>query len=445
MKARSFLLSGSGMLGSQMISLLSLPFLTRLFEPAAYAQWAIVQAVVLFIGAIASFRYDLAIVVERDDETASALFWLATLSGFLVAFFTALGLTILNVTDIYQENWVTDGRALLLALVWIVCAAITPASMGWCLRSGRFIVMSATQITIAATTLAVQALGGLMGGGNASWIWLLLGSTMGQAAGLAVLSTQFTSKSSRPRSIGHVWGSMTSAGRLHFNFVKFSLPFTVFGAMRDRLPLFVVSAWATSRDVGLYSQSWRLSNTPAGLTGAVIRPVLFHASAADGLATLESTINKILLLLILTGVPLVAIVIAFPTEILGWLLGERWRDIGPVIAPLLIPAFVFSISNWMDRLLDSTGRQDLNLITEIISAVTSVLALLAALAFGLGIHAAVALQSLVLTLNYIGFIFLVYNVAGYQRKILGFLLLTSICLFGFTYVAATGTAHWIVG
>ncbi|WP_158001992.1 oligosaccharide flippase family protein [Pseudorhizobium pelagicum] len=419
-----------------MISLLSLPFLTRLFEPVAYAQWAVVQAIVLFIGAVASLRYDLAIVVERDDAMASALFWLATLSGSSIALVTATVLIGFNVTEIFSQDWIADGQTLLIALSWILAAAISPALMGWCLRTGRFAVISATQISIAATTLVIQAAGGLWSADSASWKWLLVGSTIGQVAGLAVLSAQFIGRDNRPEALASARRNIVGAGRHHFKFVKYSLPFTIFGAMRDRLPLFVVGAWTSSRDLGLYSQAWRLSSVPAGLTGAVIRPVLFHTSAAEGLASLETALNRILLLLIVTGVPLLAIVMGFPSEILGWLLGDRWSEIGPIIAPLLVPAFVFSISNWMDRLLDSTGRQDLNLITEIISGVTSVGALLATLALGLGLHTAVAAQSAVLTLNYLAFIYLVYSVAGYRRATLGLLLLSAITLFGITFFAA---------
>ena len=441
MKVKSFLVSGSGMLGSQMISLLSLPLLTRLFEPAAYAQWAIVQAIVLFVGAIASLRYDLAIVVEREDDMASALFWLAALAGCCVALLTAVVLVLIGFIGSPDQEWLSNTQTLVISLFWVLTATISPAFTGWCLRKGRFAIMSATQISIAATTLAVQAGGGLWSGGNASWRWLLVGSAAGQAVGLIVLTAQFIKPEYRPSALKAVGRKIGSAGRRHFKFVKFSLPFTVFGAVRDRLPLFVTGAWVSQRELGLYSQAWRLSNVPAGLTGAVIRPVLFHASAETGLASLETTINRILLLLILAGVPLLAAVMAFPSEVLGWVLGARWREIGPIIAPLLVPAFIFSISNWMDRLLDSTGRQDLNLTTEIVSGVTSVAALVVVLSLGGGLHAAVAAQSAVLSLNYLALIYVVYKVAGYDRRKLLLLLLTGLIIYALCFLTAVAVSH----
>lgn len=429
MRVKSFLISGSGMLGAQMIALFSLPFLTRLYEPSAYAQWAIVQAVVLFIGAVASLRYDLAIVVERDHETASALFWIAVLAGAMIAFLSAAVLLLIDSAGLSQQVWIKDEVSLLTTIVWILSAAISPALMGWCLRGGRFALMATTQITIATVTLSVQTAGGIFSGDSADWRWLLIGSTTGQVIGLLAVTIQFSQRNGRPTSFETARYSLIASARKHIDFVKFSLPFTVFGGVRDRLPLFIVGNWASARDMGLYSQAWRLSNVPAALTGAVVRPVLFQASSTDGLASLEETINRILLLQVAAGTPLLAVVMVYPTEILGWVLGESWKEIGTIIAPLLVPAFVFSISNWMDRLLDSAGRQDLNLTTEIVSGVTSVAALAITFSLGLGIHAAVAVQSMVLTLNYVFFIYLVYTVAGYNRMRLASMLVMAIAIF----------------
>lgn len=436
MRVKSFLISGSGMLGAQMIALLSLPFLTRLYEPSAYAQWAIVQAVVLFIGAVASLRYDLAIVVERDHETASALFWIAAIAGSVISLLTAAILLLINRAGFSQQAWINDEISLPTTVIWIVSAAIAPALIGWCLRDGRFTLIAASQITIAAVTLSVQATGGMLSSDTTDWRWLLIGSTTGQVIGLLVVSIQFLNGGSRPANLRTASHGLIAAARKHVDFVKYSLPFTVFGGVRDRLPLFIVGHWASVRETGLYSQAWRLSNVPAALTGAVVRPVLFQASASDGLASLELIINRILLLQILAGVPLLAVVVSYPTEILGWVLGDRWKDIGTIIAPLLVPAFVFSISNWMDRLLDSVGRQDLNLKTEIVSGVTSAATLAIWFFLDLGIHAAVAAQSIVLTLNYVFFIYLVYTVAEYNRMRLVSLTLLAIAVFAVFYSVA---------
>lgn len=421
------------MLGAQMIALLSLPFLTRLYEPSAYAQWAIVQAVVLFVGAVASLRYDLAIVVERDHRMASALFWLAAIAGSIIALLAAALLLIVDGAGLSQQVWISDDVSSPTTIVWIFSAALSPALMGWCLRGGRFALIAATQITIAAVTLSVQAIGGILSSQGPDWTWLLIGSTAGQAIGLLVVGFQFLKREGRPAGLDTARHDMIAAAKKHVNFVKYSLPFTVFGGIRDRLPLFIVGNWASFRDTGLYSQAWRLSNVPAALTGAVLRPVLFQASATDGLASLELAINRTLLLLIATGVPVLAIVMTYPTEILGWLLGDSWNEIGTILAPLLVPAFVFSISNWMDRLLDSAGRQDLNLTTEIISGVTSVAALATTFYLDLGIRAAVAAQSMVLTLNYVFFIYLVYTVAGYNRMRLTWLFVMAIAIFAITF------------
>jgi hypothetical protein len=69
------------------------------------------------------------------------------------------------------------------------------------------------------------------------------------------------------------------------------------------------------------------------------------------------------------------------------------------------------------------------------------LALLAAFYLGLGIHAAVVVQSLVLTINYAAFICIVYKVAGYRLGILGLLVIIALMLFGLTFVAAIALSN----
>jgi O-antigen/teichoic acid export membrane protein len=215
----------------------------------------------------------------------------------------------------------------------------------------------------------------------------------------------------------------------HRRFVQFSLPYTLLGAIRDRLPVFILANWTTSHNLGLYSQAWRLSSVPAGLTGSTIRPVLFHSAVERGVGALETQISQILTMLVAAGAPLLAILTMRYDAIFGLLLGEGWRPIGPYIAALGFPFFALALSNWMDRLLDVVEKQHLNLWTAFVCALTSTLALIFALAFSADLLTAVIAQSVTLTLNYLFFIYLTFEIAGFKRLVLLRLLLLALGLF----------------
>jgi O-antigen/teichoic acid export membrane protein len=159
-------------------------------------------------------------------------------------------------------------------------------------------------------------------------------------------------------------------------------------------------------------------NFPVGLTSSAIRPVVFHSAAKEGLLAQESRINRILTALVVAGSPWLAIVLFKPEELFGLILGDTWARAGVYAAVIAVPVFLFALRNWMDRILDVAGRQDLNLMVEFVSAVTSLAGLAGMLASGSSVFDAVVVQSSILAVNYAIFMFIAFQVAGYRVRVL---------------------------
>jgi O-antigen/teichoic acid export membrane protein len=411
---------------AQLISLVCLPFLTRLYSPSDFAPWALGLAFVVFIGAMATLRYDLAMVVERDPVDASVLFWLTLFASLLVFACASVGMALAAHEGwLFKQSQITG--SIYLVGLWLLIFVLNQVWSGWHLHHGSFLVISFAQIVNALVMNLVQLYGAIaqQGGGG----WLVLGSICGQVVALAVLWFTGLGPGRRPAGLPECVSRMRAIAWKHRRFVQYSLPYTFFGAIRDRASILLMGFWSTSKEMGLYSQAWRLSNVPAGLTGSAVRPVLFHGAAEQGLVALEAPIGRILFLFTLLGIPMLAVITYRPGDAFAFLLGEHWRDIGPILAIMVFPAWAFSLSNWMDRLLDTAGKQHLNLWTEMVSGITSTLGFVIALASGASLLWAVATQSVLLVLNYLFFIYLTYRIAGYKRGILGRLLLLAVGLY----------------
>ena len=422
------------MLISQFVLLLSLPLLSRLYDPSAFAQWAIIQAVILALGAIATLRYDLSIVVEKDDKTASALFWLSTLLVTFLLVFIIIVILFLHNYDLFFFENLERFEVVFFIGCWSFSSAFLPIFNAWALRQEKFLFISLTQLLTACVCVGIQIYGGVGENGQGDEAWLIRGSALGMLSGLLFLIALSIQKKYRPDALLVVYKEIIYAARKHKRFVHFSLPFTIFGIFRDRVPILVVGHWVSNYDTGLYSQAWRLSNVPAALTGAVVRSVLFREAAKQGLGALELPINRILRIIIVLAAPLLALLVHDSERFFGWLLGGRWSEIGMLVTPLAFPAVIFSISNWMDRLLDSAQKQHINLVTEIVCSITSMSALIIMLFLEVGIYIAVTVQSIVLSLNYMLLIYMTYKVAGYRRIELLKLLLLSFLLFFSTWM-----------
>ena len=101
---------------------------------------------------------------------------------------------------------------------------------------------------------------------------------------------------------------------------------------------------------------------------------------------------------------------------------------------LVFPAALFTISNWMDRLLDAVGRQDVNLKLEMIAGLSSIGALWGALGAGTSLMTAVLLQCVALSISYLWFLWMCYRVAGWPRAGLVFSMFAAIAIIISTYL-----------
>jgi O-antigen/teichoic acid export membrane protein len=227
---------------------------------------------------------------------------------------------------------------------------------------------------------------------------------------------------------------MLSMLRKNQRFPKISLPFTILSLLRERAPIFIIGLFGPPAAVGLYSQAWRLTHFPSGLTSAALRPVFFHRTASEGLAAQGATIDRLVRSLLLASSPAIGFV-AFGNDALAEaLLGPQWRGAGQLAAMLVFPAALFTITNWMDRLLDAVGRQDVNLKVEMIAGLSSIGAFWGALGAGTSLTTAVFLQCVALSISYLWFLWMCYRVAGWPRAGLVFSLFAAIAIIILTYL-----------
>jgi|SRR5262245_25927490 len=435
----SFIKAGAGTLISQCITFACLPILFRLYAPEHFAPWALALAVASFAGGVATLRYELAVVVERDHLDASALFWLSmalavVLGGIAAAALSAPALQVRLFGSVRETGL---GGAL---TTWLMLVALTQVVSGWSLHCGAFSAVSLGQVGNAIATNAVQLAGGFIAPDGR---WLILGSILGQAT-LLVLTGWLTLRRSRaPAWPGTCVARIKRLAARHWRFPVFSTPYTFCSIARDRGPILVLGSFASGTDVGLYSQAWRILNAPVGISSSAVRPVVFHAAAKHGLAAQEAHVGRILAAFVVLGAPWLAIFAFHAGDIFALVLGESWRGAGPLAALMIVPVFLLALSNWFDRFFDLTGRQEVNLVVEFATAAASTGALAVAFAAGAGVPTAVAIQCAVLAVSEAVLIVLAYRVAGFRLRILGRLVLMGVAIAAAFAIGLRMTDAWM--
>jgi O-antigen/teichoic acid export membrane protein len=425
---RSLLSSGIGPLLSQMLALALVPVLFRLYSPQDFGVWAAVQAIAIIAGSLVSLRFDLALVLERKLDAASQLLY--AIMGVVVGCSLMVALLI-GISSEFLHFLGVDGTTAALGWCWLLLVGLSVVLQSWLMRDGAFGSISIAVIFNAVVTNIVQLAGGIWGHG----VWLIVGSIAGQAAALIFFTLTIIYAAERP-----LWQRLTFDETLallkqHRRFPQFSLPFTVLSLVRERAPIFIIGAFGPPALVGLYSQAWRLTHFPSGLTSAALRPVFFHRTATEGLAAQGKVVDRFVRWLLLASSPWIGFVAFGNDALFNLLLGSQWQGAGHLAAVLVLPAALFTITNWMDRLLDAIGRQDVNLKTEMVAGLASVGALWLALAAGASLTLAVLLQSSALVLSYIGFIWICYGIAGWPRSALVVSLCVASAVGVFTYLS----------
>ncbi len=412
---------------AQVLALAAVPVLFRIYTPQDFGLWAAVQAVAIIAGSLASLRFDLALVLEQNLETASPLFYViigvVIASSMLIAVLVSLAGELLGIVGISKTTAV-------LGWCWLLLVGLAVVLQSWLMRDGAFGSISIAVILNAVTTNIVQLAGGVWGNG----IWLILGSMAGQAAALVFCASIIFAAAERPTWRSPSFREASALLRRHRRFPQFSLPFTVLSLVRERAPILVMGAYAPAAVVGLYSQAWRLTHFPSGLTSAALRPVFFHRTATEGLAAQGEAVDRFVRSLLLASSPWIGLVVFGNDALFNSVLGTQWQGAGHLAALLTFPAALFAITNWMDRLLDASGRQEVNLKLELLTAVISVGALWAGLKAGGSLSLAVSLQSAALVLSYLALIWICYGIAGWPRSAFSMSLAAACAVGVFTYL-----------
>ncbi len=412
MFGRKFLSAGVGTLLAQIVNLACIPLLARLYEPAAYGMWALVQAMALVIGGLSTLRYDLAIVVEPDHIKAQRLFFVTGLLAFCVS---SLAILVLAAGQyfLFVGSEPISGAMIVLLGAWVLMLAASQLLQSWLMREEAFLLISLAQIGNVVVANLVQLAAYAIGGAS----WLVGGSVVGQFVAVAILFLALRRSPQAPEWRSPDWlRASLDVLRSHSRFPRFSLPFSILSLIRERAPLFVLGIYATPAQVGLFSQIWRLANVPVGLTSSALRPVMFQRAAAVGTQNAESAVQGLLRGLALFGAPLVVVAIFWHRELVPLVLGPTWADAGAYVPAVALPAFLFALTNWMDRLLDVAGRQDLNLKLEAVAALLGTGALALFLHFGAEAESAAHAQGFGLILSYLAFLYCAFSALRYSTK-----------------------------
>lgn len=349
----------------QVITVLASPLLTRIYTPEDFGTLAVFASFLGIAAVIASLRYELALPLPEDNETAANLLVLSLLVVVAVALAIGAVAWFFGGDLVETVNASQLGPYLWLLPLGIIGSGAYQVFSFWAVRKKAFKHIAQTKLNQSIGQVITQLALGLTINGP---VGLLVGQVVGQATGSTTLITMAwrdDGQSLRAVSISR----MGRAASRYRRFALLSSGAACLNALGLQLPVLLLSGLYGPQPTGWFVLAQRVLATPLDLVGRAVAQVYFgelayliqRSSNSKAFVHLSKKVIKYQLVL---GVILVVPIAILAPWFFPIVFGSNWNVAGlylQILAPMLVAQFV---SNPLGTVLDVLERQDLHLARE---------------------------------------------------------------------------------
>lgn len=351
-----------------------MPFLTRLYSPVAFGIFATFSALHAITLIFFSLKYDVAIIVPRDESDARNALALSILIPGCLSALLALAL-VAYLLSTGSADWY-----LLLLPVSITGASIYSAFQQWGARHRDYRYYSISLFVNSVFNIAMSlALGTLMIGVEEG---LVLGFCAGLVASAAYMCWIYRSiASGRDRgTIISVLSSLRETAAKYRYMPVQVLPFTILIVFMQSAAPLVLNANYPLAEIGLYAVASRALLTPSSIIGSAIGEPFraeLAARARNG-TDMASIMRKMLFFLLSISAIVYAAIYAIAPLLFEWLFGREFARSGDIARALCLGAFAQFTILPLTQVFVITGRMREGLIAQSLVALVPTFALFVA-------------------------------------------------------------------
>lgn len=338
----------------QLVNVLVLPILTRLYTPEDFAVFAIYTSTLGMLSVASCLRFEIAIAMPEKDEDAISLLIAGLVSNLIITFLITLVLYFFN-DRIFQAL----DRVDLIPYTWLLPVGvflfgIYNCLQYWATRKKRFKEIVQTKVSQVMTGSIVQIGGGIL---KASVYGLILGQIFNMSSGIIRLFYSFikdTKNSIKKVNLKTIKKNVI----VYQDFPKYSTFEALFNTSGTQLPIIIIGFAAGGATVGFLMIASRVMAIPIRLLGSSIAQVyLSFAPAEYSKGNLErytlQTMGKIAKYGL---IPLILICFAAPV-IFPIVLGKQWAEAGNMVLWMLPWFMAQLLSSPVSMSLQITNNQ----------------------------------------------------------------------------------------
>ncbi|SHM69951.1 Membrane protein involved in the export of O-antigen and teichoic acid [Roseovarius litoreus] len=324
---------------AQLLTVLALPVLTRLYSPEEFSVLAVYVAILTMVQVLACLRLEIAIPLPEDEVEAANLLALALVSAIAVAVMTGL-----LVLGFGRAFFVAIDQPVLPTLSWLLpfgtwLAGSYAALQFWSTRKKRFSTLARTRMVQAGSGLTAQ-LG--LGFASAGPLGLMLGHALMAGAGVVNLARQVWCHD-RGALAGITKLGMREALVTYRRFPFYSTWEALANNAAIQFPVLLIAALALGPEAGFIFLATRAIGTPVTLIGGAVGQVYLSRAPEEMRAgRLPEFTADVLKGLVRVGVAPLVFLAVVASPVFAFVFGEEWRRAGELVA-LMTPWFIFKL------------------------------------------------------------------------------------------------------
>lgn len=321
------LMTGTGV--AQLLPIVTMPIITRLYSQEAVGAWVVVTSVAGFVIPLAALRYDLAIMLPKSDDDARRLVRIASRINLVMALVTTLVMLLFapRIASLFR-GMPEHAHAWLYGVGAIVWAFGQMAIYTqWLVRQKRFTLVSRNKM-MQSSTVAVTQVG--LGPTGVGAFGLVLGTLLGQVAALLNLWR----RGGIPERVALTSDDVRRLLREHRKMPLLNGPNALVDAVRLQGINLFIGAIAGAAVVGQFGLAWMLVQAPTALVASALSQVFFQRLSVTPRGEMSALVRRSLrTTLLVAAVPFLLIYLLAP-PVLPWVLGADWTRVGLFAAAL---------------------------------------------------------------------------------------------------------------
>ncbi len=361
------LLSGTGIV--MVIGYSALGVISRFYLPAEIGIGKYFVTVLTLVGAVASLRYEDALMLPRKDEDAAVLIWLST-AVMLVA---AVLLTVLAPwsTEIaHFLDFPAIAPYLPLVPLALVCMRSGKIAEFWLVRKRAFRHISAGHVTLTSSMVV-----GRIGAGappiNANEAGHIGGFIFGHVIASGFFIWLAFRRSAAVIRAAFGWRRMQQAAVRYRRFALFSTPSAAISAIMQHLTILLIPFFfatdVAENAIGFYGMAFAAIGIPISFVARSVAHPFFVSAAeaqlAGNLSQISSLVHRRLIMIGLF--PVLAVMLAGPDFFELWL-GTPYRQSGIYATYIAAWLVLSSTVSPLTRVYDVTEHQRLDFLMALL-------------------------------------------------------------------------------